>query len=366
MGESPSPVMRVSCEWGNQSRSHVFMFFSMESLLQLIKNRMKIKNTTAFKSIEIIKTLAKLGTRQGAVARRACTFIDTLLKKNKIPFLVETFDTYIPVVQEARLVIDGKKQPCVGCGMTSGDIPTTHIASSLMSSRFLIDTPTIYFNPKCPVPSPTNFSFAPAIAIAPGILEKLVYARQAKASLRVRKQKTEASFLLVGNRVNPKTIIFSHYDSLGPGAIDNASGTAVALSVATRCSKENILDETLFVFDGNEEISYDYPVYWGHGYRVFEERYQALLKNAKAVLVVDCVGNGRNYFIQDETILKLAFPLKNVEQIKHKTWLLSGDIEDLMTVYHSEKDTTKKVSLRQLRQAEDILFERIQANAHFA
>lgn len=318
-----------------------------------------MKKIKEFKSIDSIKALTKLGERQGAVARRALEYIISIFKQYQVPFIVENFDTDIPVVQEASLVIDGKKESCIGCGMMSGEIPTANIASSLMSSRFLIDTPVIYVNQKCPVASPTNFSFAPAIAVSPETAKKLITTKNAKASLQVKKEKTRANFLLVGNTANPQTIVFSHYDSLGPGAIDNASGTAVALTTSLRCFKEGILNETLFVFDGNEEISYDYPTYWGHGYRVFEERYAKVLENAKKVLVVDCVGNGMNKFIQDNKILKLAFPLKNIGQIRDKTFLLSGDIDDLMTVYHSEKDTVEKVSEKSLTLAEKFLFEQV-------
>jgi len=318
-----------------------------------------MKNKKEFKSIEGIEALVKLGERQGVVAECARDYIRTVFNRYKVSVIVENFDTDIPLVQKASLVINGKSEPCIGCGMISGEIPTTNIASSLMSSRFLIDTPVIYVNSKCLVASPTNFSFAPAIAVSPKTAKKLITAKNAKASLQVKKEKTKASFLLVGNTINPQTIIFSHYDSLGPGAIDNASGTAVAIATALRCFKEGVLKETLFVFDGNEEISYDYPTYWGHGYRVFEERYQKLLDDAKRIVVVDCVGNGDNVFVQDEKILKLAFPLQKISQIKNKTFLLSADFDDLMTVYHSEKDIAKRVSLKSLVQAEEMLLKKI-------
>ncbi len=318
-----------------------------------------MKKINEFRSIDGVRKLTKLGERQSVMACRALEYICSVLRQYRVPFVVENFDTDIPVVQKANLIIDSKSEPCIGCGMTSGEIPSTNIASSLMSSRFLIDTPTIYVNPKCLVASPTNFSFAPAIAVSPKVAKKLLTAKSVKASLWVKKEKTKANSLLVGNTVNPQTIIFSHYDSLGPGAIDNASGTSVALAVALKLFNEDTLGKTLFVFDGNEEISYDYPTYWGHGYRVFEGRYQKLLDGAKKILVVECVGNGINQFIQDEKILKLAFPLKNIDIIKSKTFLLSADFEDLMTVYHSEKDIAKRVSPEYLAQAEKILFEKV-------
>ncbi|MCX6715457.1 MAG: hypothetical protein NT077_00370 [Candidatus Taylorbacteria bacterium] len=128
-----------------------------------------------FKTVE---DLTRLGTRQGKVADKALAYLCKILRANGVDFLIENFVTYIPVTKKAELIIDGRKTPCVGCGMTSGKISTTNIASSLMSSRFLIDTPVIYCNQKCGVPSPTNFSFAPAIGVSPSTLKQLVLAKQ--------------------------------------------------------------------------------------------------------------------------------------------------------------------------------------------
>lgn len=307
--------------------------------------------------IEIIKNLTRLGTRQGIVAKQASGYLCRALKENGVPFSVEGFKTFIPVMKKAELVIDGKKQPCVGCGMASGEIPTTNIASSLMSSKFLIDTPVIYCNPMCKAVSPTNFSFAPAIGIAPRTLMKLLKAKNSRASLKVEKKSTQCNFLLVGNTKNPKTIVFSHYDSLGPGAIDNASGTAVALDAAITLNGKSRLGRALFVFDGNEEISYDHPTYWGHGYRVFEGRYFNLLKKARRVIVVDCVGQGKSTLIRDSHIINLAFPLKNIPELREKVSILSGDIELLMPVYHSKLDLSEKLTKKGLKQAKELLLQ---------
>ncbi len=54
-------------------------------------------------------------------------------------------------------------------------------------------------------------------------------------------------------------LVFSHYDSISSGVIDNASGTALSLYLVINYPK--LLEKTLFVFAGNEELSYDEPIY---------------------------------------------------------------------------------------------------------
>ncbi len=299
--------------------------------------------------------LTRLGTRQGKMADKALGYLCRTLRASKVDFVIESFSTCIPMFKKAELVIDEKRIGCVGCGLTSGRIPTTSTASSLVSSRLMIDTPVIYCNAKCPVPSPTNFSFAPAIGVSPAILKRLVSAKSSRASLVVKKQKTIGHYLLVGNMKDPKTLVFSHYDSLGPGAVDNASGTAIALSAAAELNRKGDLGSTLFVFDGNEEVSYDYPTYWGHGYREFEKRYSKLLKKAERIIVADCVGQGKSAFIKDPHIVNLAFPLKGIHDLKGKISILSGNFEKLMAVYHSELDLSTQISGVDLERARKLL-----------
>ena len=155
--------------------------------------------------------------------------------------------------------------------------------------------------------------------------------------------------ILVGNRKNPKTVFFCHYDSLGPGATDNAAGTAVLLKLAINSPQTR--ETCLFVISGNEELSYDQPVYWGHGYRVFERVYTHLLNQAKRLVMVDCVGNGTTTLDHDPEMLRLAFPLSGVDRYLKKMSTLYGNLDRLMEVYHSERDILKTVREEYLRDA---------------
>ncbi len=103
-------------------------------------------------------------------------------------------------------------------------------------------------------------------------------------------------------------------------------------------TRPDILKKTLLVFDPNEELSYDYPTYWGHGYRVFEKRHGRLLKQAEKIISVDSVGNGSPQIIRDPKILNLAFPIAGLSKLLSKTTTIGGDIKKMMEVYQSEAD----------------------------
>lgn len=163
-----------------------------------------------------------------------------------------------------------------------------------------------------------------------------------RGEVRVQKERSALPQILVGNPRNPSIIVFTHFDSIGPGAIDNASGTAVCLSLVL--TRPDLLKKTLFVFDPNEELSYDYPTYWGHGYRVFEKRHGALLRRAQQIISVDSVGNDKPQAIRDPKILNLAFPILGLSKLLKKTVTIGGDIEKMMEVYQSEADLPSLLS----------------------
>jgi len=312
----------------------------------MIKNNEKLKD---FQMLDFIKSLIDLGERQGETAGQAGDLIMDLFRHNDIFFKIEKFKTFIPVVSSFGLLVDGKKVDCLSTSFTGGKINgNDSIVSSLISSQPLISKLNINFNPKCKSISRSNFYFAPSLAIKTKDVGRVVSAKKVSGFSVVKKTEIESKQILVGNIKNPKTIIFCHYDSVGPGAVDNVSGTAVLLK--TIINNKGVLKNNLFVFDGNEELSYDFPVYWGYGYRVFEKRYGKLMIRAKQLVSVDSVGNGRPVVIKDPWILKLAFPIKNLEKLLSKTVTIAGNIDALMRVYHSDDDTVSELELKYLDQ----------------
>jgi hypothetical protein len=265
-------------------------------------------------------------------------------------FYLQRFATKIPEVRRQRLLADGRIIPCVATSFVSGRIESNYqLLSSLISSQKFLYEPNINFNPRSRGISRSNHYFAPSVAVARAAVPKLLRAKKVLAEVVVRPRTHTSENILVGNRKNPNYILFCHYDSLGPGASDNASGTAVLLSLIARNSE--LLTKALFVFAGNEELSYDQPIYWGHGYRVFEQRFAKQLRGAKKIVVLDSLAHGRTCTTSDPHVVRLGFPIKDLLRLQKKITMVYGDFDKLMEVYHSSLDLPSNISPRYLAQA---------------
>ncbi|OIP79298.1 MAG: hypothetical protein AUK17_00570 [Parcubacteria group bacterium CG2_30_44_18] len=164
--------------------------------------------------------------------------------------------------------------------------------------------------------------------------------------IKVPLEKHRTSNLLVGNLSKPKSILLTHFDAIGPGALDNASGVAVCLKILVE--NPDFIKNNLIVFSGSEETSPEKPIYWGYGYRVFEEKYGRLLKNCRAIYVVDCVGDAKLHFFQGDYYFHEAVPLKNLAAVKQKLFVLTGSVKYLLAVCHTRKDTIAGLSQKYL------------------
>jgi hypothetical protein len=308
-----------------------------------------------------IKNLVKFGNRQGDGAYKAYTYIISQLKECNIAYITEIYTVDLPLWKKTKLTVDGVNIPCLPTGLTSGKINTdAAVTSSLISSLHFLHIPHINFNPKSRLVSRANFSVAPSIAVSRDSIIKINKAKKIVGNIVVEKVKNKTYQILVGNLKNPKNIIFSHFDSVGTGAIDNASGTAIMMETV---KNPEYIKENLFVFDGNEELSYDSPIYWGKGYRNFEKKYSKQMQKARKLLVVDCVGYKDTDVLSskksDQKIIRLAFPIKNIGKFSKKIKLITSDYDSLMRVYHSDSDQPKLIRKKYLAQAFNCLCKEI-------
>ena len=303
---------------------------------------------------QIVKKLVGFSPRQGKNLILASRFIIDFISKNKITHKLQYMKAKTPLTLKAELFVDGKKIKCEGCSFVGGKINGKEaITSSQISSRYLIDVSNINFNPSGKAICRNNFYFAPAVAIDKKDVSTIFKAKRVLGEVKIKVVSTRVPHILAGNFKNPKNIVFAHYDSIGSGSIDNASG--VAVSLATLVKYPEILKQTLFVFDGNEELSYDYPTYWGHGFRVFEKRNFRIMDECKKIVPLDSVGNGKTFVSRDPKLIRLAFPITNIERWNKKISTLCGDVEDLMTVYHSDADKPSKLKEEYLQDALRVL-----------
>lgn len=280
---------------------------------------------------------------------KAAKLIKRYLSDNKVFFTEQKFTLNIPVFKKTVLKVDNKK---IGGGeancFVSGKIfGKDNIISSLSSSE--CSGPNFNFNPFCPAISKSDFYFHPSISVSHKALKRILKGRKVEGEVVVKPQKHETSNIIVGNMKNPVFLCFAHYDSIGKGALDNASGVGLTLQYVFK--NPGSLKRGLFIFSAVEEISYDKPIYWGYGFRIFEKKYTHLFKNTKKIVVVDCVGNGEAIDTQDEKFLYLAFPLSCLKKIKEKTHMITGGIENLMGVYHSNLDDGRMIKEKYVQSA---------------
>jgi len=285
---------------------------------------------------KIITNLCSFQERQRGGETKAKQYILSVLDEKNITYIDQDYHVEIPRYTTWELKVDGQTIESLPCGLRSGVINPNNIISSLISSQKNPYDANINFNPLCPVISRSNHYHAPALAISRNDVARVVEAGEVEAYMNLESVSHTSTNVLVGNTKNPKHLIVSHYDSVGSGAVDNASGVALSLDLIE--TRPELLDTCCFAICANEEISFDEPVYWGHGYRVLEQEYKHLFEGVARITVVDSFGYSDIEVIQDKETLMLGFPVKSIDSLLHKTVMISGSYEGLMQFYHADND----------------------------
>ncbi len=301
-----------------------------------------------FNELEFIKKLVSFSPRQLAGEKKTADYICAVLDKHGIVYRRQYFNNFMPASQ-ARLLADSQEIPCEGTSFVSGKIVGKKTIVNVLKQPYNSTKANINFNPLCPEISPGLFFWQPAVAVASKYLPKLFKAETVMAEVKVNKIKHQSSNILVGNLQNPKNIFFCHYDCHHAGAVDNASGTAVVMSVIVN---NRLLKDNLYVIAGAEELSFDQqPAYWGFGYRFFEKKYFKALQQAQNIYVVDSLGFMDPVITNKQSIVYEAFPLKNIELFRKKISIITMDLKPLMSFYHSDLDKPELIKIKYLQRA---------------
>jgi len=289
---------------------------------------------------KIIIQLSLFSPRLGENEIKAAKYIESFLSSQNVDFSVQTFKTEVPITIRAELFLDDQKIPCLGGSFESGKITSAS---------------QVHFSPHSDFIETISYPSDPGIYISrinQSLLEKAV---KISGEVMVEKFYFHSKNILVGNTVNPEKIVFAHYDSLGGGALDNAGSVAICLNLLTE--NRDLISENLFVFVGNEELSYDSPIYWGKGYREFEKIYSKLLNLAKEIVVVDGVGVTAPQTIVEN--IEDAFPVRNLNVLASKVTWISSVQSEVLKCYHCLEDTPDKLNQDFLSQSQSMIKQKL-------
>lgn len=292
-------------------------------------------------SLNVIKGLCNLSPRQGKKEIESAKYLGEQIKYLPSSFKIQRFSTQVPIVTSAYLRFDGKNIDCLGCSFETGKITGKS---------------QIYFSHHSDHISTPNYYQTPSVSISRLDQEKLKQAKEVDGQVIIEKYSYLSQNFLIGNTDNPKIIIFTHYDSLWGGAIDNAGGVSVCLKLIS--DNPSLTKDNLFVFAGNEELSYDFPNYWGYGYRQFEKNYLPQLHQAMQIIVVDGVGLTSPDVITED--LDSFLPLKNLEILQNKIKAISSKQSEVLKCYHCQEDTPEKISLEYLNHSQNLIAQMLE------
>lgn len=309
--------------------------------------------------MKFVEKLCSFAPRLGKNEKLAADFIIKTLSANGIKYYSQKFKATIPIWKKADLFVDGDRIECKNTSLVSGHIlGKENIVSSFASLDEGKNKYNINFSPLADIICMADFYRHPSVAVKYSDLPKILKAKDVQGEVVVEKFTYDSQNILVGNRKNPKFLVFVHYDCIGAGgAVDNASGVSVAMHAIFNYPE--ILDHTLFIFSGCEEIAYDNYKINGIGFRKFEQTFFLIMKKAKRIYVLDGVGNGAPHFTQDFNLLDVTLQVKMLKSIQKNVFLMQGDVDKIMDVYHSDKDTIDQLRESYLKESSGFLFDNI-------
>jgi len=286
---------------------------------------------------ELMHRFRELTPRLWENEERVLQMIEGFLGKGKV--YRQDFRVMYPLY-EYEFLINGKDVFALPAGIKSGEVDKVFINGLDVEEAVL---PSFFtYNPFCRTASTPSFYNATSLAISSSVMGHLQITDDYYAKLKVKFKRFKSGNLLVGNMSDPRTIVFTHFDSLWGGVIDNAVGVAILLVLL----KYGVVDKkkVLVVFAGSEELNIEgREVDWAKGYKMFLEDYSDLALNAEKIYIVDVIGRSKESFRihANESILNKAFPfeeLKEGNEIFKKAKGIFNDFESIKSIYHSPLD----------------------------
>lgn len=312
-----------------------------------------------FEMFDIVGKLTQISPRYGRDEIKAARVIIDELRSLQMQYKEEPFETSVPRIIKAELFADNVSIPCIGSSLISGEIKDGKYLISALGHTGEKRSYNINYSPVTDEISVVDIYKEPSVTISRNSVVQIIMAKEVMGAVEAQKEQFTTENILIGNINNPQNIIIAHYDSIiGDGALDNAAAIAVVMESIK--SKPEILQNTLIVFAGNEEVSYDsYKTKSGYGFRVFESSHGNLLKNAKQIIVIDGIGVTSPSFVQAG--LDWVLQVKMLDEIRNKVYWLQNGQGEVLKYFHTKADVAGNLQEKYLKEAQAVLIERVSA-----
>jgi len=272
--------------------------------------------------------------------KKAASYIKSILLASNINFVSQSYEVTYPYWKEYYLKADNLFLEVLPCGFSSGYFKNKYKIVDSSSLEPVYDECVISYNSKCKFLSTPVMYPHVALAIKPDDVSILKNAKNIEVYLQTIPYSFVGENILVWNLSNPKKILICHYDSFWGGSLDNGTGTALLLTLASYLD----LSKYLLVFAWSEEISLaEYERYWCYGYRQFEKTYLSVMEKTEEIIIFDSFGYKTNTIITDLEILKEAFLIDN-STLLSKVKMYASKFEDILENYHTLADTPNKIT----------------------
>jgi hypothetical protein len=286
-----------------------------------------------------IRELERFAPRRGTNEHSARSYIESRLNEENIPYIVQSFDSFLPRYVEHSLTADGEPIECMPTALVSGEITEKNIISSMAVSGRYYEEPNINFNPYADSISLATHYRAPSVAVRRRDVQRIIDSKSIHGTVTVVREPHSCANIIAGNVSEPKNVVIVHYDSVANGADDDASGVAMLL----RLAEDGAGIDNMLVFSGCEELSFDSPIYWGKGYRELEKRFFPALSRSRNIIAVDMIGSGMPGIMKNPKYRLAAFPISD-KRLFDRSTVIGTLGDEWFSTYHSCDDTLNRIN----------------------
>ena len=301
----------------------------------------------------LLVSLVSISPRRGKKESLAGELIKQFLSEENVPFVVQRFQASVPVTKKAELYADNVSIPCLGTSFVSGDI-TNNVSIQEPYEKTGAKEMIIY-NPLSKGICAQSLKEVPTLAVNIEYVDILKKSKNISGKVEVEEEEFPTQNIMVGNIINPKKIIFAHYDSIvGAGALDNAA--AVDVLYQTILSDRSLLNDYLFVFAGCEEESIsNHDGYYG--FEMFDNEYRSIMDSTEEIIIIDGVGVSEPYWTHEN--IDWVFGIPRLSEIESKAILMENTQSIVRQYYHSPLDTLDILDNKYIDQAREFLISKL-------